>query len=79
VTALVYPWDISLAHEQPVDSALNHVSGEIASVVRIGNRARVRVGGLTAEVTAASAERLGLRQGEHVVATFKATATRLVG
>jgi molybdate transport system ATP-binding protein len=79
VTVLVYPWDVSLAREQPVDSALNHVSGEIGSVVRIGNRVRVRVGQLTAEVTAASADRLGLRHGERVVATFKATATRLVG
>jgi molybdate transport system ATP-binding protein len=79
VTVLVYPWDVSLAHEQPVDSALNHLSGEIGSVVQIGNRVRVRVGQLTAEVTAASAERLGLRRGERVIATFKATATRLVG
>jgi len=78
VTVLVYPWDVSLAREQPADSALNHVRGEISSVVAIGNRVRVRVGGLTAEVTAASAERLGLTRGEHVVATFKATATRLV-
>ena len=79
VNVLVYPWDVSLALEQPEDSALNHVRSEIASVVVIGNRARVRVGRLTAEVTAASVERLGLRRGMRVVATFKATATRLVG
>jgi len=36
------------------------------------------VGPLTAEVTTASAERLGLREGDLVVASFKATATRLV-
>jgi hypothetical protein len=36
------------------------------------------VGPLAAELTAASAERLGLRVGEVVVASFKATATRLV-
>jgi molybdate transport system ATP-binding protein len=78
VELVVYPWDVSLAREAPSDSALNHVHGEIASVVAIGNRVRVRVGPLTAEVTAASAERLGLRRGEQVAATFKATATRIV-
>jgi molybdate transport system ATP-binding protein len=78
VSVLVYPWDVSLAHEQPEDSALNHVRGEIVSVVAIGNRVRVRVGPLTAEVTTASAERLALAAGQQVVATFKATATRLV-
>jgi molybdopterin-binding protein len=32
---------------------------------------------LTAEVTSASVERLGLRTGETVVASFKATTARL--
>ena len=32
---------------------------------------------MTAEITAASAEQLGLKESETVVATFKATATRL--
>jgi molybdopterin-binding protein len=36
------------------------------------------VGPVTAEVTAASAERLALAPGEAVVASFKATAARLV-
>jgi ABC-type sulfate/molybdate transport systems ATPase subunit len=78
VDVVVYPWDVSLGRDVPTDSALNHVRGEIASVVAIGNRVRVRIGPLTAEVTAASAERLGLRRGEVVTATFKATATRIV-
>jgi molybdate transport system ATP-binding protein len=78
VSVLVYPWDVSLSRDPPVDSALNHVRGPIASVVPLGNRVRVRVGPLTAEVTAASAARLGLRPGEPVVASFKATATRLL-
>ena len=33
---------------------------------------------LAAEVTLASAQRLGLREGSRVVATWKAAATRLV-
>jgi molybdopterin-binding protein len=39
---------------------------------------KVRVGPLTAELTAASTARLGLAPGQVVVASFKATATRLV-
>jgi molybdate transport system ATP-binding protein len=74
----VYPWEIALARSEPVDSAVNHVRGEVRSLVSLGNRVRVRVGPLTAEITAASAARLALREGEPVVASFKATATRLV-
>ena len=47
-------------------------------MVEVGNRVRVRIGPLTAEVTAPSAERLGLAQGGVAFATFKATGTRLV-
>ena len=78
VDVLVYPWDVALAREAPADSALNHVHAPIASLVQVGNRVRVRVGALTAEVTAASVERLALATGEPVVASFKATATRLL-
>jgi molybdate transport system ATP-binding protein len=78
VELVLYPWDVSLSREAPSDSALNHVRGEIASIVTVGNRVRVRVGPLTAEVTATSADRLDLRKGERVTATFKATATRIV-
>jgi ABC-type sulfate/molybdate transport systems ATPase subunit len=78
VSVVVYPWEVALAREAPADSAVNHVLGEIASLVSLGNRLRVRVGPLTAEVTAASAERLVLREGERVVASFKATGTRLL-
>ncbi|MDX6414085.1 MAG: molybdate transport system ATP-binding protein [Gaiellaceae bacterium] len=78
-TALVvYPWDVSLARTAPDDSALNHLHGEIVSLVQVGNRMRVRLPFLTAEITAASAERLGLRAGEHVWASFKATQARLL-
>jgi molybdate transport system ATP-binding protein len=78
VSVVVYPWDVSLARSAPQDSALNHLVEEIVSIVRIGNRVRVRLRTLTAEVTAASAERLELGPGARVVASFKATATRLV-
>jgi ABC-type sulfate/molybdate transport systems ATPase subunit len=78
LSVVVYPWDVSLARTAPDDSALNHLHEEIVSVVRVDNRARVRLRTLTAEVTAASVDRLELRAGESVVASFKATATRLV-
>jgi molybdate transport system ATP-binding protein len=74
----VYPWEIALARGEAADSAVNHIRGEVRSLVVLGNRVRVRVGPLTAEITAASAERLDLREGERVVASFKATAARLV-
>ena len=50
----------------------------ITSLVQIGNRTRVQVGSLVGEVTTASVERLELRNGDAVVASFKAAATRLV-
>jgi molybdate transport system ATP-binding protein len=74
----VYPWEIALARSEPADSAMNHLRGAVRSVVVLGNRVRVRVGPLTAEITAGSADRLELREGEPVVASFKATASRLV-
>ena len=78
VALAVYPWEISVARDQPDHSAVNHVTAPIRSLVTLGNRVRVRVGPLAAEITAASAERLGLREGDLVVASFKATATRVV-
>jgi molybdate transport system ATP-binding protein len=78
VDVVVYPWDVTLALETPPDSALNHVRARIVSVVSLGNRARVRLPLLTAEVTSASVERLGLAPGREVVASFKATATRVL-
>jgi molybdate transport system ATP-binding protein len=78
VAVAVYPWEVSVAREMPHDSAVNHVHAPITSLVRLGNRTRVQIGPLTAEVTALSAERLGLQEGEVVVASFKATGARLL-
>jgi molybdopterin-binding protein len=39
---------------------------------------RVQIGEVIAETTKDSAERLGLKEGERAVASFKATATRLL-
>ncbi|MBA2294194.1 MAG: ABC transporter ATP-binding protein [Actinobacteria bacterium] len=78
VALTVYPWEIALSREVPSDSAVNHVRAPIGRITALGNRARVTVGPLVAEVTAASVERLALAEGEPVVASFKATAARLV-
>jgi len=48
------------------------------SVFEVGNRVRVRIGPVTAEVTASSSKRLELAHGGVAYATFKATGTRLV-
>jgi molybdate transport system ATP-binding protein len=79
VGVVVYPWDVVVGRVQVEDgSALNLLGGEIASVTQVGNRVRVRIGPLTAEVTAASAERLELVRGGRAYVSFKATGTRLV-
>ena len=77
VNLAVYPWDVSLGAHVPDDSRMNHVSAAVVSVAPMGNRTRIRVGPIVAEITAASAERLDLRPGVVAVASFKATAARL--
>ena len=57
---------------------MNAIEGEIRSIVHVGNRARVTIGPVTAEVTNASVERLGLTLGSTAKASFKAAGTRLV-
>ncbi len=78
IEAVVYPWEISVAHTHHQDSAQNVIRGEVRSIAYVGNRVRVRIGPVTAELTASSAEKLGLAVGTPAVATFKATGTRLV-
>jgi molybdate transport system ATP-binding protein len=78
VGVVVYPWEVSVGRMHQQDSAMNTIEGEIRSVVSVGNRVRVRVGPVTAEVTASSAEKLELARGGTAFATFKATGTRLV-
>ena len=78
VAVAVYPWEVSLSRDVPNDSAVNHVRAPVSSIVPLGNRVRVRVGPLTAEVTTSSIARLALGEGDVVVASFKATGTRLL-
>jgi molybdate transport system ATP-binding protein len=83
VAVSVYPWEIAIepASEAPHGSAQNRLPAEVLSLTTVGNRVRLGLAGpqpLAAEITAASAERLGLQPGARVTATWKAAATRLV-
>jgi molybdate transport system ATP-binding protein len=83
VAVAVYPWEVTLepggtpAH----GSALNRIEARVDSLTEVGGRVRVGLRAsqpLSAEITAESAERLGIAPGVTVAATWKATATRLV-
>jgi molybdate transport system ATP-binding protein len=83
VGVAVYPWEITLEPEgTPAHgSARNRLDARVASLTEVGNRARVGLLAsqpLVAEVTGESVRRLRLAPGVGVVATWKATATRLV-
>jgi molybdate transport system ATP-binding protein len=78
VTVAVYPWDITISKTRPDDSAMNAVAGSIAAITELGNRARVTIGHLSAEITVDSLHRLGLEPGQQAYASFKATGTRIV-
>jgi ABC-type sulfate/molybdate transport systems ATPase subunit len=78
VEVVVYPWEVLVGHTHQPDSALNVIEGEVRSLVQVANRVRVKIGPVTAEVTEASLEKLGLTVGTRAVASFKATGTRLV-
>ncbi len=86
VAVSVYPWEIAIEGGETAapstSSPQNHLQARVTAVTAVGNRARIALAGpqpLVAEITAASAERLALRAGTEVVATWKAAATRLVG
>jgi molybdenum ABC transporter ATP-binding protein len=78
VVVAVYPWDITVATAAPDDSALNVIGAPIRNVTELGNRVRITIGSVTAEVTSESRARLGLEPGVSAFATFKATGTRVV-
>ena len=63
VAVLVAPWEITLSLAPVDDSAQNHIAGVIERVVPMGNRVRVTIDGIAAEITPESAERLALQPG----------------
>jgi molybdate transport system ATP-binding protein len=83
VAVSVYPWEIAIepAGDAPHGSAQNRLVAEVLSITTVGNRVRLGLAApqpLAAEITAGSAERLGLQTGSRVAATWKAAATRVV-
>jgi molybdate transport system ATP-binding protein len=78
--ASLRPVDVSLHAREPEGSARNVFPGRIGEVAVDGERARVRISSrppLTAEVTAGSVARMGLRPGIDVWASFKAVEVSL--
>jgi len=75
--AVIRPHSITLVREQAAQSSVrNSWVGTIATVDRLGDRARVGIVGelpLTAEITTAALDALQLRIGDEVVANVKAT------
>ncbi len=74
------PWDVSLSIDEPEGSALNVIRGTVAAITHLGARTRVTVEGnvtVTAEITHASEQRLGLGVGKELYAAFKASAARV--
>jgi molybdate transport system ATP-binding protein len=77
----VYPWEIALSTRRPDGSALNAVAGAVRRISTVGNRVRVSLDStppVVAEVTEDAVRHLGLSPGTPVVASWKATGTRLV-
>ena len=78
----VNPQDITLYRERPATSAQNLFSGPVVEVVPeppAGDRVRVVLGTtppLVAEVTRQAVASLGLREGQQVFASFKATGVK---
>jgi len=74
-----HPSDITLTLRPPEGSALNVIRGEVAGIVHLGGTARVTVRGalpLVAEISERSLTAMGLKIGDGVCASFKASAAR---
>lgn len=81
VIGLLRPTDVTLSLEPPLGSARNVLRGRVLSVSVEGERARVRLAttpSLVAEVTLGSVDRLGLREGAPVWASFKAVEVQVL-
>ena len=81
VIGLLRPADVTLSLDLPDGSARNVVQGRVTSISVEGDRARVRIASgppLVAEVTLASVERLGLRDGVVTWASFKAVEVEIL-
>ncbi|MBK5190448.1 MAG: ATP-binding cassette domain-containing protein [Methanosarcinales archaeon] len=79
VKVFIRPEDIILSESRGVSSARNEMMGGITELHDIGPLTRVKMDiGLIALITKQSRESLGLRNGDEVCATFKATSVHVV-
>jgi molybdate transport system ATP-binding protein len=83
VAVSVYPWEIALAPagSERSGSAQNHLPVRVVSVTAVGARVRAGLAApqpLVAELSDASVHELGIVPGASAVATWKASATRLL-
>jgi molybdate transport system ATP-binding protein len=83
VAVSLYPWEIIIepGGTPRAGSAQNHLDAEVVSVTAVGTRVRVGLAApqpLIAEISDASARRIGVIPGTRVVATWKAASTRLL-
>lgn len=83
VGVAIFPWEVTIhgPGTAPAGSAMNRLDVTVRSVTAVGNRVRIGLSSpqpMVAEVTGESVQRLGLVPGVEAVATFKATATRLI-
>jgi molybdate transport system ATP-binding protein len=81
VIGLLRPVDVTISLEAPEGSARNTFHGRVTSIAIEGDRARVRLATeppLVAEVTTGSIDRLGIREGSTVWASFKAVEVQVV-
>jgi molybdopterin-binding protein len=72
---------VTVSLKPPEGSARNVFEGIVTSIAIEGDRARVRMAtepSLVAELTLGSAQRLGLREGTRIWASFKAVEVQLL-
>jgi molybdate transport system ATP-binding protein len=81
VIGLLRPADVTISLEAPEGSARNTFHGRVTSIAIEGDRARIRLATsppLVAELTVGSVDRLALRDGSEVWASFKAVEVQVI-
>ncbi len=74
-----FPSDVAIGRDAPATSARNVFRAQVREIVHFGDRVRVALNGelpMCAEVTASALEEMGLREGDAVYASVKATAIK---
>jgi len=78
VKAFIRPENVTLSRTSLKSSARNNVKGRIVKITDLGVTVRIQLDkGVKALITKNSAEELGLKIGDEVYASFKATAVHL--